>query len=254
MVDASTKHHDNISKSTMFDIITETNKDPLGRMMLDFLDGRHDVFVEVESSDVDMWVMTGTTMFRTYEEMDELEQVALQLCDGRVLDVGAGSGCHSLYLQDNKREVDALEISPGCVDVMVRRTVKNAFHQNVFSLEGRRYKTILMLMNGLGICGTLDGLNLFLQFIKTILDKGGQLIADSTDLRNVSGARERDDMHGDGYFGETEFVMSYEDAVSDPFEWLYVDFKTLQGLVEYNELQCEQIAANGWGRYLARIY
>jgi len=238
----------------MFDIITRTNKDPLGSMMVDFLDGRHDVFVEVESPDVDMWVMNGTTMFRTYEEMDELEQFALQLCEGRVLDVGAGSGCHSLYLQENNIAVDALEISPGCVEVMARRKVKNIIHQNVFSLEGRSYRTILMLMNGLGICGSLDGLNLFLQFVKTILDEGGQLIADSTDLRKLSGERENNDMYRDGYFGETGFVMSYKNIISDPFEWLYVDFTTLQSLVEYNELHSEQIAVNGRGRYLARIY
>lgn len=237
----------------MIDIIHDAKNDPLGTMMLDYLNGNHLAYVEVESATLDMWKMKGETMFRNYSEMDELEQRALKLCRGKILDVGAGSGCHSLHLQQNNMEVDALDISPGCIQVMSKREVKNIIHQNLFSLTETKYKTILMLMNGLGICGSLDGCNLFLQFIKTILDKDGQVIADSCDLGSFYEDSQKTDYSEDGYYGETEFIMRYKTITSEPFNWIYIDFKTLETLADFNGLYCEQIATAKDGRYLARI-
>lgn len=228
--------------------------DPIGAMMLDYLSGEHDSYVEVHSATLEMSIMAGRTMFRSFDEMDELEKMALSHCDGRILDVGAGSGCHSLYLQERNEIVDALDISPGCIEVMKRRNVKNPLHQNLFSLEGKRYKTILMLMNGLGICGTLDGLNLFLQYLEIILVQGGQVLAESTDLALVDGGVEESDAPCDTYFGETEFIIRYQNVESDPFPWLYVDFDTLRTLAEFNGLRCEKITSDKDGRYLVRIF
>ena len=227
-------------------------KDPLGAMMLDYLAGQKDVFLEVDSTTLEMWTMKGETMFRDYSEMDELEQTALQLCKGRILDVGAGSGCHSLYLQRKGENVDALDISPGCLQVMAERGVENLLHQNLFSLSEKKYDTVLMLMNGLGICETLDGCNLFLQFVKTILAEGGQVIADSTDLQSLFDASELQ-ANEVNYCGETEFIMQYQTITSDPFNWIYIDFETLTRLAGYNSLKCEQVATTEESRYLVRI-
>lgn len=237
----------------MTDIIKSANKDPLGAMMLDYFNGSRDAFLDVESTTLDMWTMTGENMFRQYPEMAVSEQFALELCEGRILDVGAGSGCHSLYLQKNHKETDALEISPGCVEVMARKKVKNIIHQNLFLLKKKKYKTILMLMNGLGICGSLDGCNLFLQFIKTILVRGGQVIAESTDLSSFFDDANFD-FSAEIYYGETEFVMKYKNITSDPFDWLYIDFDTLEGLVNFNSLRCEKLHSDINGRYLVRIF
>lgn len=237
----------------MIDVIHDSSKDPLGTMLLDYFNGQKDAFVEVDSTSVEMWTMKGKTMFRDYSEMAELEQKALQLCRGRVLDVGAGSGCHTLYLQEKGREVDALDISPGCVQVMTKRKIKSVLHQNLFSLRAKEYDTLLMLMNGLGICGTLHGCNLFLQFVKTILAHGGQVFADSTDLRPLYDEEELN-LSEEGYYGETEFIMQYGNIVSDPFNWIYVDFDMLARLVKFNGLRCEQIATSESGQYLARIF
>ena len=123
----------------MRNIISSASMDPIGAMMLDYLSGKHDSYVEVHSATLEMSIMAGRTMFRSFEKMDELEKIALSHCDGRILDVGAGSGCHSLYLQDRDKVVDALDISPGCIEVMKKRNVKHPLHQNFFSLKGRKY-------------------------------------------------------------------------------------------------------------------
>jgi SAM-dependent methyltransferase len=235
-------------------IIYDTDKDPLGVMLLDYFNGNIDAYVEVDSTTLEMSTMRGETMFRTYSDMDEMEHQALRLCAGKILDVGAGSGCHSLYLQNEGKDVHPIDISPGCVEVMKKQNINNVSHQNMFSLDGQRYTTILMLMNGLGLCGSIDGLSMFIQYVRTILAPGGQVIADSTDLSSLYAGIEDKSVLGEKYFGETEFVMKCGRAVSDPFGWLYIDFDTLRRMVTFNDLRCEKIMTASGERYLVRIY
>lgn len=232
------------------DRIQSRKKDPLGKMLLDYLDGKEDVAIEVESPTLEIWTMTGSTMFREYDGMNEVERIALAMCSGKTLDVGGGSGCHSLWLQERDLSVDTLDISPGCIEVMKKRGVRNCLHTNLFALEDGGYDTVLMLMNGLGICGSIDGCNLFLQFVPTLLCEGGQLLADSTDFFLDFG---EDTFSLANYPGETEFVMKYGNFQSDPFDWLYIDFNSLQTLATIHGLQCECVYVAEDGRYLARI-
>ena len=133
------------------------DRDPMGAMLLDYTAGNRKAALKVHSPDLEIWEMTGRVMFRTHDQMSPVEQKALALCRGRILDVGAGSGCHSLWLGQHHDAVTAIDISPGCVAVMEQQGVANPLHANLFDLEGR-YDTLLLLMNGLGICGDLDGL------------------------------------------------------------------------------------------------
>lgn len=221
-------------------------------MMLDFLDNDSNACVHVSSTTLDMWKMSGQVMFRTFKTMGRLERKALSLCRGNILDIGAGSGCHSLYLQKKGHRVTALDISPGCVAVMKKRKINTIIHDSLFSLENRQYDTLLMLMNGLGICGSIDGLNLFLQFARTLLSDTGQILADSTDLAGLYDPETLPPKDG-AYHGETEFVMTYKDIAGDPFEWLYIDYPTLKFYAEFHGFSCEKLMADRTGKYLARL-
>ena len=234
-------------------VIRQREKDPLGAMMLDYLQGQLDVSVEVESTTLEMACMSGAVMFRGYEQMDELERTGLDCCQGTVLDVGGGSGCHSLWLQEHGLEVDTLDVSPGCIEVMRRRGVQHPLHCNFFSHGGKKYTTILMLMNGLGICGTLERLGPLLRHAKKLLAPGGNLIADSTDLTPLLRGKRVSRRDGQ-YLGETIFVMKYNEIVSEPFPWLYIDFAMMQTIAGFNGMQCEQLITFPDGRYLMRIY
>ncbi len=232
----------------------EPGRDPLGLMLSDCMNGKSKAFVRVDSSLLEMSEMTGKIMFRGKADMSDLELAALELCRGRILDVGAGSGCHSLILQEAGHDVTAMDISPGCMAVMEKRGVRQLLFDSLFSLKGQRFNTLLMLMNGIGICGTIEGLNFFLQHIRQVLNHGGQVIVDSTDLTamytNLPLMPEDDET----YYGETEFAMSYGQVRGDPFEWLYIDYATLVFYAEYHGWQCEQIMKTGDGKFLARIY
>ncbi|WP_419175368.1 class I SAM-dependent methyltransferase [Desulfosediminicola sp.] len=235
-------------------LISATDNDPLGAMMLAHLDGTTSVSLEVESTTLEMSTMTGEVMFRDYEQMDELEKKALSLCKGKVLDVGAGSGSHSLFLQQHGLAVDAIDISPGAVEVMQRRGVKNVAHTDLYSIEKGEYQTLLFLMNGLGLCGTLEGLRTMLCHAATIITEGGQIIADSTDLSSLyAEVDEEFRFEDDVYYGETEFVMRFGSIVSEPFPWLYVDFATLLEVAEGCGLGCEKLLFLDDNRYLVRL-
>src|ERR1035437_6027899 len=111
-------------------------------------------------------------LFRTFEEMPELEQKALTMAKGKILDVGAGAGCHSRALQKMGKTVSAIDISPGAVEVMQKSGVLSARHSDFFALEDEQYDTILFLMNGAGVAGTVDNLPVFFEKLKTVLEIG----------------------------------------------------------------------------------
>ncbi|MCG8688584.1 MAG: class I SAM-dependent methyltransferase [Desulfobacterales bacterium] len=229
-------------------------KDPLGLMLTDYLAGNQKVYVRVESPLLDMTRMKGEVMFRPKEKMSALELSALDLCRGSILDVGAGSGCHSLVLQDQGKDVTALEISPGCMAVLEKQRVEKRIFASLFSLKKERFNTLVMLMNGIGICGSIEGLNYFLQHIRQLLEQGGQVLADSTDLTSMYTRQPIVPDDSGAYYGETQFTMSYGRIQSDPFDWLYIDYATLEFYAQFHGWQCEQILTTGDGKFLARIF
>ena len=51
------------------------------------------------------------TLFREFEEMPAIERAALELAEGKILDVGAAAGCHSLALAQMGKSSVAIDIS-----------------------------------------------------------------------------------------------------------------------------------------------
>ena len=187
--------------------------------------------------------------------MPEIERKALDMATGRTLDVGAASGCHSLVLQKKGIDVTAIDISPLAVETMKDRGVLKVIEQDFFTLEGQQYDTILMLMNGIGIVGTLDRLPGFFQVLDKILALGGQVLCDSSDISYVFETEEGviEYPGTDSYYGEQSFQMQYKDTIGEPFPWLYIDAETLKQVAEENGYLVEIIAEGEHYDYLARI-
>lgn len=193
-------------------------------------------------------------LFRSFDDMPVMEQKALLMAEGRILDVGAGAGCHSLALQEMNKDVTAVEISPLSVETMRERGVTNVIKQDFFTLTDK-YDTILMLMNGIGIVGSIDNLEAFFKHIDNILAKDGQVFLDSSDICYLF-----EDEDGiiylpddDKYYGELEYQMQYRDIKGDAFPWLYIDFETLQGIASKNRFIAELIESGDHYDYLARL-
>lgn len=195
-------------------------------------------------------------LFRTFEEMPLLEQKALRLAEGKILDCGAGSGCHALALQDMGKEVEAIDISPLSVDVMQKRGVRNACQINLFDEHYlQKFDTILMLMNGSGIIGKLENMSAFFTKMKQLLNVDGCIYMDSSDLRYLFEEEDGSflvDLAG-GYYGEIDFQMQYKQIKGEAFDWLYVDFQTLSYYAAENGFKAELVQEGEHYDYLARL-
>lgn len=195
------------------------------------------------------------TLFRSFDQMPVLEKIALKAASGRILDVGAGSGCHSLALAHMGKETVAIDISPLSVEVMKERGV-DARVVNLYD-EGFREKfdTVLMLMNGTGIIGNFDNMPAFFTRMKQLLNPGGSIILDSSDLRYLFEEEDGSLMIdlADDYYGLLDYQMEYDGVLGEPFDWLYVDFNTLAYYAEENGFNIELMAEGEHYDYLARL-
>ena len=229
--------------------------DPMGRAIADYWKTKKADRLRVFSPMFEEDEIPLKVLFRSYKAMPEIERKALEMATGRTLDVGAASGCHSLVLQKKGIDVTAIDISPLAVETMKDRGVQKVIEQDFFTLEGQQYDTILMLMNGIGIVGTLDRLPGFFQVLDKILALGGQVLCDSSDISYVfedeTGMIDiPEDM---GYYGEHSFQMQYKGTIGEPFDWLYIDADTLRQRADRFGYVVEVVAKGDHYDYLARI-
>ena len=237
--------------------ILSANKDPMGAAILDFQKQGKAARLRVLSSMFEEDEMPVTHLFRSIPEMPVLEQKALQLAKGRVLDIGAGSGCHTLALQEKGFTVKAIDISPLSCEAMKLRGVKNAECINLFDDHlGTGFDTILLLMNGTGIAGKIEHLPALFQRLKALQNPGGQILIDSSDLKYIYENEDGSfDINLNGaYYGEVDYQMIYKDVKGDRFDWLYVDFPLLKSIAETCGLHGELVAEGEHYDYLVRIF
>lgn len=232
------------------------NEDILGTALLDYQKGNYSEDIITYSSLNEEDVLPLPYMFREFKDMPDIEQKALSLCTGQVLDVGCGAGSHALYLQNMGISVTGLDASKGAIEVSKLRGLKNAIHGNLEDYQGQQFDTILVLMNGVGLAGTLNGLEQFFTKLKSLLKDNGQILLDSSDIIYMF---ENDEDGGYwipdnvNYYGEVSFSMEYKKQKSQSFPWLYVDYNTLQRAASYNNLTCKLVMEGEHYDYLATL-
>lgn len=237
-------------------VILSENKDPMGAAIADYFQKKRANKLRVLSSSFDEDEIPVATLFRSFSKMPRLEQEALKMANGRILDVGGGSGCHSLALQEMGKEVSCIDISPLSVATMKERGVKDAKLINLFDESyNETFDTILMLMNGSGIIGKLANLSNFFKRMKQLLRPGGCILMDSSDLKYLYEDEDGSyviDIAGD-YYGEVDFSMEYKDVKGDTFDWLYIDFQTLSLYAAEYGFNAELISEGNHYNYLAKL-
>ena len=230
------------------------HKDPMGAAIADYFTKGRAAKLRVFSSQFDEDEIPAEQLFRTFDEMPVLEQEALRRATGKILDCGAGSGCHALALQDMGKQVEAIDISPLSVETMQKRGVRQAYCVNLFDEHYlQKFDTILMLMNGSGIIGKLENMSTFFAKMKQLLNPGGCIYMDSSDLRYLFEDEDGSfliDLAG-GYYGEIDFRMQYKQVKGEPFDWLYVDFQTLSFYAAENGFKAELVKEGEHYDYLA---
>ena len=219
-------------------------KDLMGRAIWDYFYQENPEDLQTETSISELDDLPVSYLFRNYKEMNALEQKALDLSFGKVLDVGAGAGSHSLYLQNKRNlEVTALDISPKSIEICKARGVKNAVCEDFLKFSNDKFDTILLLMNGTGIFQSLKNVDQYLQKLKNLISENGQILLDSTDILYMY---DQDDDGGvlvpaTGYYGELDYYIHYKGESELPMKWLYLDFNTLKNAAIANGFKIQKI-------------
>ena len=209
--------------------ILKKHQDPIGKTVWDYLNGITGESILVRTDIAEDEHLSPAYFFRDFDHMPIQEQEALRRAKGRVLDVGAGAGTHSLWLQNQGVDIDAIDISPFLCETMRKRGVRNVLLKDVYTLIDQKYDTILLLMNGAGVAQTLPGLERLLLHLKTLLKPGGKIIADSSDLLYLFTDENGDtwiDIASDTYYGEMQYQLTYKNIKGKTFPWLFVDPET----------------------------
>jgi SAM-dependent methyltransferase len=224
--------------------------DVFGKALQDqFADGAaatlwlHNSYDEPEEMPVDIF-------FRTEEEMPDIELEAMDLCEGRVLDVGGGAGSHALILQERGFDVVAIDISAAATAIMKTRGVNHTVTGDIYSYQAEKFDTLLFLMNGIGLTGTLDGFKDFLAHARSLLNEGGQLLFDSSD---ISYLYEGTTLPTDKYYGEVAYQYVYKHEKGEWFNWLYIDPQLLKKISKETGWECHLLFDDGQDQYLAEM-
>jgi len=228
-------------------------KDVFGKAILDYQNGNYTEDITTSTSISDEDVLPIPYLFRGFSEMPKIEQTALLLAKGKILDVGCGAGSHSLYLQKKGLSIKSIDISKGAIETCKLRGLKNAHVLNVLD-ETETFDTILMLMNGSGFFESLERTPHVLNHLKGLLKKNGQIFIDSSDIKYMY----QDDDGGfwidtnADYYGELEYHVTYK-GNTESFTWMYLDFDTLKNACDIVGLQCELVLKGDHYDFLARI-
>jgi len=230
--------------------------DIFGKALLDFQSGNYNEDIKTYSSLGEEDIMPIPYLFRNFGSMPKLEQVALENCKGKVLDIGCGAGSHSLHLQQSGFDITALDSSQRAITVCKDRGINQTVHANIIDYSAAKFDTLLLLMNGIGIVGNLSGLKTFLKQVAQLLRKGGCILLDSSDIVYMFETEEGgyDFSDSEVYYGEVKFTIEYQGEKSKEFNWLYVDFNTLCTIAKEADFKCELLFQGNNYDYLAKLY
>ena len=230
-------------------------QDPMGQAIYNYFHHKDATSVKVNTNITEGEELPVSYLFRKYDEMPLLEKKAMNLVKGKVLDVGAGSGIHSLHLQAEGFDVTSMDISELSCEVMKEQGLKKVICEDIWTFESKPFDTILFMMNGIGLVKTLKGLDLFFEYIKKFVNPDGQILLDSSDIKYMFEDDEGGfwiDLNKD-YYGALEYRLAYKNCKADPFPWLFVDFERLRASAINAGWKVELIYEDDHFHYLTKL-
>lgn len=223
-------------------------KDLFGQALLDFHNKSSNTPLLLHSEYGPPEAIPLERFFRS--EYTDLENFALDQVKGNILDIGAATGRHALHLQNQGYDVTAMDISLGCSTIIKEIGLNKIITDDIYTFADQKYDTIMMLMNGIGIAGSLEGLEKLLLHLKNIITPTGQLLMDSSD---ISYLYEGNPLPVNKYFGELSYQYEYKGVLGDSFNWLYIDQQKLTEIANSTGWICQIIFEDETDAYLARL-
>jgi len=229
--------------------------DPFGEAIHDYFEKGKAPDLIVNSNYTEDEKIPVSYLFRTENDMPEIEITALENCRGKILDIGAAAGCHSVILQEKGFDITALEKSEKACEVLRKRDISKIVCADIFNYSENQFDTILLLMNGAGIGETLEGLKKLLVHLKKLLTGNGQILIDSSDIKYLFEEEDGSfwiDLANESYYGEMEYEVKYKNSVSK-FKWLFVDFQNLKKLARNCGFDCKLLEKGEHYDFLAQL-
>ncbi len=160
-------------------------KDILGNALLDYLEGNKNaeltLFNHMKFNND--YTITGkeripvSSFYKEEDDLLEVEKHVLNQCYGKVLDIGAAAGSHSLILMEKGIDIYSLDISPGAVEVMKRRGLKNVHCDDINKFKSTAFDTLVFFGNNHGLFGSIKKLDEFFLNCKLLKSNSQILIA-----------------------------------------------------------------------------
>jgi SAM-dependent methyltransferase len=230
---------------------------PHGEALLAFFTGNTSAELTIRRDDGIVHSLPVSHFFRTPDEFLPLEITAIGHCRGHVLDIGAGTGLHSLALQSRGLKVTAIDIVHQAVEIMTQRGVRDVHCDDVFQFQGGPFDTLLMLGHGIGMVEDLPGLQRFLSRAHKLTATNGQLLIHTLDARKTDDpdnlAYHEANRRAGRYIGATRLQFEYAGERGPYSGWLHVDPETLSERARQAEWACDIIRVESSGDYLARL-
>ncbi len=220
----------------------------------------YDYWTNNEPEDLITWthltdpeILPVSYLFRHFDEMPPSEQIALNMAKGNILDVGAGSGIHSLWLQQNNKPVTALEYSPVSSRLMRERGIKNIVQTDFFNYRpSQKFDTLLFLMNGVGIVQKARYTGKLFAKIKELITKNGQALLHSSDLKYLYENGPGYTMPQEQYYGDVQFYIQYKNEI-ESFDWTYIDENTLRIYARQYGFKTKKLYQSNEGDFLLKF-
>ncbi|NNF26436.1 MAG: hypothetical protein HKN73_04330 [Gemmatimonadetes bacterium] len=223
---------------------------PFGRALRAFHQGDVEAVLDLRWDPGEAASVPVATFFAPPGRGTYVEVAALQRAKGRVIDVGAGSGRFGLAIQARGQPVLGLDTLADAVAVMRARGL-DARRGRVEDCAGAGADTVLVMMNGTTLAGSLAGLAPFLHSLKTGMTAHGRILIDSTDPDHPAVEWEAP---GDGRAaGELHLQMGFRGSWGAPLPQLFVGSQVLATEARRVGLVLEVVAEDPDGRYLAEL-
>jgi len=229
---------------------------PFGLALLDYYNGDTEATFTICRDDGFIDLFSISVLFRASIDVN-IDKVALDNCRGRVLDIGAGTGLHSLYLRKHGLPVCAIDISPEACKVMQKRGLDEVHCVDISDFKAEPFDTLLMLGRSIGMVENITGLDCFLKDIRRLVKPDGQILLNSADVRSTTNpmhlAYQEANRQSGRYIGEIRMHFEYKGQAGPTHEWLHIDSEALAEHSSRAGWQWEILINEDNGNYLTKL-